>query len=58
MAGLDGLKVLLGRARLVVAAVEVTTPVVTRDHLVGVDHEILVVDLGLPRAVASDVPGC
>jgi glutamyl-tRNA reductase len=55
VSGLEGIETLLRKARLVVAAVEVTTPVVTSEHLVGADHEILVVDLGLPRAVASDV---
>ena len=55
VAGLDQFGVVLGRARLVVAAVEVTAPVVTREHLAGVRHDVLVLDLGLPRAVASDV---
>ena len=55
VAGLEDIEALVRRARLVVAAVEVTTPVVTREHLRGADHDILVVDLGLPRAVASDV---
>ena len=42
-------------ARLVVAAIEVASPVVTRSHLETCERDVLFVDLGLPRAVASDV---
>ncbi len=48
---------LIANARLVVAAVEVPTPVVTRGDLERCRQEVLFVDLGLPRAVASDVSG-
>jgi glutamyl-tRNA reductase len=44
-------------ARLIVSALEVSSPVLSREHLVDVDGELLVVDLGMPRAVASDVSG-
>ncbi len=42
-------------ARLVVSALEVSSPVLSRGHLAGLAGELLVVDLGMPRAVASDV---
>jgi glutamyl-tRNA reductase len=42
-------------ARLVVSALEVSSPVLSREHLAGLGGELLVVDLGMPRAVASDV---
>jgi glutamyl-tRNA reductase len=45
----------LGSARLVFVAVEVATPVLARTHFDANTAPILVVDLGLPRAVASDV---
>jgi glutamyl-tRNA reductase len=48
---------LITTASLVVAAVEVTTPIVARVDLERCDHDVLFVDLGLPRAVASDVSG-
>lgn len=52
---LDEVASLLITARLVVAALEVTTPVISREDLVRCRQRVLVVDLGLPRAVASDV---
>jgi glutamyl-tRNA reductase len=45
----------LGSARLVFVAVEVATPVLARAHFEANNAPTLVVDLGLPRAVASDV---
>jgi len=48
---------LVTTARLVVAAVEVATPVITRADLEGCEQSVLIVDLGLPRAVAADVRG-
>jgi glutamyl-tRNA reductase len=44
-------------ASLVVAAVEVATPIVTRGDLERCQQDVLFVDLGLPRAVASDISG-
>jgi glutamyl-tRNA reductase len=41
--------------RLVVSALEVSAPVLAREHFAGVEGEMLIVDLGVPRAVASDV---
>jgi glutamyl-tRNA reductase len=43
------------RANLIFVAVEVATPVLKREHLEGRDGPVLIVDLGLPRAVESDV---
>lgn len=48
---------LITTARLVVAAVEVSSPIVTRGDLEQCQEDVLFVDLGLPRAVASDVTG-
>jgi glutamyl-tRNA reductase len=44
-------------ARLVVSALEVSSPVLSRQHFADVDGELLIVDLGMPRAIASDVSG-
>jgi glutamyl-tRNA reductase len=44
-------------ARLVVSALEVSSPVLSRQHFVDVEGELLIVDLGMPRAIASDVSG-
>ncbi len=48
---------LITTARLVVAAVEVAAPVITRVDLERCRQDVLFVDLGLPRAIASDVAG-
>jgi glutamyl-tRNA reductase len=40
-----------------VAAVEISAPVITRGDLERCGQDVLFVDLGLPRAVASDVSG-
>ena len=45
----------LSQARLAIAAVEVSTPLVTREHLAHCVQDLLVVDLGVPRAVTSDL---
>ena len=45
----------LASARLVFVAVEVPAPVITREELAQCGQPLLIVDLGLPRAVASDV---
>ena len=55
--GRPGQLALVARARLVVAAVEVSTPVVTRADLERCAQDVLFVDLGIPRAVASDLHG-
>jgi glutamyl-tRNA reductase len=53
----DSLPGVLESARLVFVAVEVATPVLSRAHFEGVAGSVLVVDLGLPRAVSVDVEG-
>jgi glutamyl-tRNA reductase len=54
---LEDVTTLITSARLVVAAVEVAAPVITRGDLEQCGQDVLFVDLGLPRAVASDVSG-
>jgi glutamyl-tRNA reductase len=54
---LDDVTTLVTSARLVVAAVEVASPIITRADLEGCEQSVLIVDLGLPRAVAADVHG-
>jgi glutamyl-tRNA reductase len=41
--------------RLLVSALEVSAPVLSRDNFVDLSGDILIVDLGVPRAVSSDV---
>jgi glutamyl-tRNA reductase len=43
------------RARLAIVAVETSSPLLTKSDLAGATSPLLVVDLGVPRAVASDV---
>ena len=57
VATLEDVATLATTARLVVAAVEVAAPIITRGDLARCHHEVLFVDLGLPRAIASDVSG-
>ncbi|HEY5266739.1 MAG TPA: glutamyl-tRNA reductase [Acidimicrobiales bacterium] len=45
----------LSDARLVISALEVSTPVLAREHFVACTNDVFIVDLGVPRAVASDV---
>jgi len=52
---LDGLSEHLPSARLVFVAVEVLTPVISREQMEKCSQPVLIVDLGLPRAVDSDV---
>ena len=51
----DDLAAHLVSSRLAVVAVEVAAPIVSRAHLGAREGELLVVDLGIPRAVAGDV---
>lgn len=55
--GLDELAENLTSARLVFVAVEVASPIISRVQLETCLQPILIVDLGLPRAVESDVSG-
>jgi len=50
VATLDDVTSLITTARLVVAAVEVSSPVITRADLERCEEDVLFVDLGLPRA--------
>ncbi|HVA52908.1 MAG TPA: glutamyl-tRNA reductase [Acidimicrobiales bacterium] len=52
---LDSVEYHLRGTRLVVSALEVSTPVLAREHFAAFEGEMLIVDLGVPRAVASDV---
>ncbi|MEO9180052.1 MAG: glutamyl-tRNA reductase [Acidimicrobiales bacterium] len=54
---LDDVTTLVSSVQLVVTAVEVTSPVITRADLEGCVQSVLIVDLGIPRAVTSDVHG-
>jgi glutamyl-tRNA reductase len=54
---LEDVTTLITGARLVLAAVEVATPIITRSDLERCHQDVLFVDLGLPRAIASDVSG-
>jgi glutamyl-tRNA reductase len=54
---LDSAPTNLRGARLVVSALEVSSPVLAREHLVDLEDALFIVDLGMPRAVASDVNG-
>ena len=52
---LDTVELHLRGTRLVVSALEVSAPVLAREHFAAFEGEMLIVDLGVPRAVASDV---
>jgi glutamyl-tRNA reductase len=55
VAGLDEVAERITSARLVVVAIEVATPGITRDDLERCRQNVLFVDLGIPRAVASEI---
>lgn len=52
---LDALESHLPGTRLIVGALEISAPILARAHFEHLDHTIVIVDLGVPRAVASDV---
>ncbi len=52
---LDALSDGLNGVRLVISALEVSAPVVSRATLEGNGSDVLVIDLAVPRSVASDV---
>lgn len=54
---LDALAGVLPSARLVIAAVEGSTPLLLLEHFAERHGDVLVVDLGVPRAVAGEVDG-
>jgi glutamyl-tRNA reductase len=41
--------------RLIVGALEIPAPILSREHFAQLDHDVVIVDLGVPRAVAIDV---
>ena len=41
--------------RLIVGALEIPAPILSREHFAHLDHDVVIVDLGVPRAVAIDV---
>ncbi|HEY5112009.1 MAG TPA: glutamyl-tRNA reductase [Acidimicrobiales bacterium] len=45
----------LVNVRLVISALEVSTPVLSREDFAACENDVFIVDLGVPRAVASDV---
>lgn len=45
----------LRASRLAIVAVEVPSPIITRDDVAALEHPLLIVDLGVPRAVESGV---
>jgi glutamyl-tRNA reductase len=52
---LDSVGQYLTGVRLLVSALEVSSPVLSREDFVDLSGDILIVDLGVPRAVSSDV---
>lgn len=52
---LDSVTAHLAGARLLVSALEVSTPLLSRADFAELTDELLIVDLGMPRAIASDV---
>ena len=55
VAPLDELTENLASARLVIVAVEVASPIISLSHLESCSQPMFIVDLGLPRAVESEV---
>jgi glutamyl-tRNA reductase len=55
VAALADLAAELSSARLAVVAIETPTPLLTKSDLAGLVTPLLIVDLGVPRAIASDV---
>ncbi len=53
--GFDSVREHLDGVRLVVCALEVSSPLLSRDDFATSDRRVLIVDLGMPRAVSSDV---
>lgn len=53
--GLDDLAAVLAHARLAFVCVETSSPVLTLAHVATTSRPLLLVDLGVPRAVAVDV---
>ena len=52
---LDAIESHLPGTRLIVGALEIPAPILSRVHFAHLDHDVVIVDLGVPRAVAIDV---
>jgi glutamyl-tRNA reductase len=52
---LDAIENHLSGTRLIVGALEIPAPILSREHFAQLDHDVVIVDLGVPRAVAIDV---
>jgi glutamyl-tRNA reductase len=55
VSALDDLAALLSSARLAIVCVETTAPVIAKTHVMNASQPLLLVDLGVPRAVGVDV---
>ncbi|MHB1088085.1 MAG: glutamyl-tRNA reductase [Acidimicrobiales bacterium] len=55
IAELDQLGELLAQSQLAIACVETTTPLITKSDVAEVAQALLLVDLGVPRAIGVDV---
>jgi glutamyl-tRNA reductase len=52
---LEAIDAHLPGTRLIVGALEIPAPILSREHFAHLDHDVVIVDLGVPRAVAIDV---
>lgn len=52
---LDAIESHLPGTRLIVGALEIPAPILSAVHFAHLDHDVVIVDLGVPRAVAIDV---
>lgn len=52
---LDAIEGHLPGTRLIVGALEIPAPILSAQHFAHLDHDVVIVDLGVPRAVAIDV---
>jgi len=55
VAGLGEVSSLLQTASLVISAVETLDPIITKDAVGSLSHDVLIMDLSVPRSVTSDV---
>ena len=53
--GLDGLVGTLPTASLVIVAADVSSPVLTADHVAALSHDVTLVDLAVPHGIERDV---
>ena len=55
VAGLDEVATLLQTASLVISAVETLDPIITKNAVGSLSHDLLIMDLSVPRSVTPDV---